>query len=172
MSQSWDQLVDDLKHAQAIHEKSHAELGSMIALRCVVAYLSRERVPIKLLGPLRSLAADIADRAQRASGLVEKSQLEALNQARAAATVHVLKESKHSASYPEAARAVATAIGGVFSAQELLEFRKNIGKRRARQDAIDAYDQHKKLLSAEPLPSRAAVALAVIRDVIVPAKKG
>lgn len=171
MSASWDQLLFDLQAAQGIHENSHAGLGSGIALTCVIAYLQREGVPPRLLGPLRRLVADVGDRAAREVGKVEKAHLEAINQARAAAVVHILKLSGHSEKIADAARAASQATGGTFRPSELIEFRKNISRGRAREDAITAYDHTIKLLSDQPVEKRAVVALDFLRRMTVAAKK-
>ncbi|MGY4418894.1 hypothetical protein ACVWY2_001319 [Bradyrhizobium sp. JR6.1] len=86
--------------------------------------------------PLTELAGEIADRLARSN---EKPLIESEQWAACAAAVTYLKDHL-GVGLAEALRSVAKAAGGKISERQLREFRKNVGKGRARPEAIQFHN--------------------------------
>ena len=125
-----------LEAALVTYSESHAGLGMFEALVAIREYLDAT-LPVRLQAPFIDLLGQLAD----AGSHGKKPLVEAGRMAFAACAIDLLVETGMRP-VARAARAVLKEAGlpGV-TPQELLEFRKNLRKGRARREALSMYDQ-------------------------------
>ncbi|MCC5977017.1 MAG: hypothetical protein JJU21_03045 [Salinarimonas sp.] len=133
MSGNMEKLMADLDAAADAFERDKAT-GALQSFRALVQFLDSERVGARRMLPVAWLAASLND-AQSSAG--QKPFHDAHTWAFAAAAVDLLKQT--GMEIGSAAQEVARSSGREFDADQLLEFRKNCRKGRARREAIDAY---------------------------------
>ena len=145
-----------------------AQKGKADAILAVCQFLIEQKFEQRLLTPLQAAAAQIADVDKGAT----KPIMESVSLALAAWAIDMLKGA--GLAVPTAAKKVAIATG--VDNKKLIEFRKNLGKGRARQEAIDEYRKaHQELaihLNAVAPEERVTLVLEVCQRMIVPTKKG
>jgi hypothetical protein len=129
-------LEGRLETALETYSRRDAGLGIFEALVAVQRYLD-ETLPARLQAPVIELIGQLAD--ARTPG--KKPLVEAARMAFAACAIDLLVETGMRP-VARAARAVVREAGfsGV-TARQLLEFRKNLRKGRARREALTMYDQ-------------------------------
>ncbi|WP_434723116.1 hypothetical protein [Mesorhizobium sp. RIZ17] len=167
MSPSLEQVIADLQNADHAFRTEYAPHGSALAIQAAMDFMVREGVAPTLMFPLLAVMGDLAD-SHGESNL--KPIMEAMMWGRAAGAVHVLKGSGMSLS--EAATKVSKATGRAISANQIIEFRKNIGKRKARQEAVEEYWDMVSRLNKQPAEHRANLALQMTSKIFVEGKKG
>jgi hypothetical protein len=117
-----------------VEREPDERIRQLRTINTVVYYLSEIGVDAALIQPLVAVALSMADDLQR-NNLKPLSESQPL--AACAAAVDLLKDAGISAG--EAARLIAQAAGGGLTASTLIEFRKNMRKKRARPEAKEFY---------------------------------
>ncbi|KEP68024.1 hypothetical protein DL1_16565 [Thioclava dalianensis] len=141
MGASIDELKNGLERALTAFKENEI-IGALTALDAVTEFLKAEKIkPASLLIPLVWLSDDVIHRELRVNG---KRDFEATRMASAAAAVDLLKAEGFSVK--DACNFVSRSCGDL-SSDQIFEFRKNIGKGRAGQTAIDTYYWYKKHVS-------------------------
>lgn len=166
-----ERLRAGLDHAHKVYTTANDRLGSAYAVDAVCNFLLAAGMEPRLQAPLQSLIGDMADDLTRDG---RKPLLESLQWAQAARAVDILK--REGMALPTAADEVSKATGRAIGKKQLIEFRRNVRKRRARQEAIDAYfaaDKHAAAALAHLKPEdRIKETLHAIRQAVTPGKKG
>jgi hypothetical protein len=158
-----------LEQALRVFRNTDQRLGSGHAVVAVCDFLGSLGIEPRLRVPLQSLIADMADDLTKDA---RKPLFESFHWAKAAAAIDILKGADMD--LKAAAKAVSKATG--IEPSQLMEFRKNIRKGRARDEANDAYwrtlQQEGEQLKQLAPKDRIKVILAVVRQVVVAGKKG
>ncbi len=138
-TESVETLRADLEDAAAKFADNEV-LGALQSLHAVTEFLKRENMkPRGVMVPLIWVSDKITSEHLNLPG---KTPFEAAQLGCAAATVDILKE--NGMTIDGACRAVAGKTAGKYSAAQVRDFRKTIGRGTANQDAIEFYHHHKK----------------------------
>ncbi|MER8845936.1 hypothetical protein [Mesorhizobium australicum] len=174
LAPSVQQVISELENAEQVFKSVDGSSGGALAIHAAADFLLREGVPPKLLIPLYSVLGNIVDHGDESN---LKPIMEAMQWGQAAGAVTVLKNG--GISLPEAASKVARAAGQAFSAQQIIEFRKNIHKqrarphsRRARPEAVAEYEERVKAAKTRPPELREGIVLQLIAKICAEGKKG
>ena len=160
-----------LEKALQVFKDTDGRLGSADAIIAVCDFLGVIGIEPQLRVPLQSLVGGMVDGLTRDA---RKPILESLQWAKAAAAIDILKGADMD--LKAAAKAISKATGGTVEAGQLIEFRKNIRKRRTRDEATNAYwrtiqhegEQLKQLAPAD----RIWVILGAVGQTVIAGKKG
>ena len=166
MSEELSRIEAELEHALDVHRNVHSDYGSALAIKAAIDLLLRMGVKPQLTIPLASILGQYSD---RYSSENLKPHTESLQWARAAGCLDVLRS--NGMPLKEAAQRVSRNIKGRISADQIIEFRKNIRRGRARQDAIDAFQHTVQLFKKDDPATRERIINDILRNLWLPAKK-
>lgn len=128
-------LLNELKDARDVFDESKLG-GQLRALWVLHDFLDGLGIDARLRAPLFSVIADLTDSDRQGA---EKPIVEVVKMVSAAAALDTLIKAGME-SVP-AAREVIRVAGRAMSTSQLITFRKNLQRRRARREAVDMYHQ-------------------------------
>jgi len=165
------QLLNDLKNALDMFTRKDKEAGQILTLWGLHGFLDTVGVSTRLRAPLCSLISDITGVPDRKGS--EKPLEDITEMVMASAALDTLVTD--GTDMRVAARKIVEVAGRAMSADELINFRRNLQRKRARSEAVSLYhalqrasaEQWRHLSKQE----RAMQALLSVYGNIVPAKE-
>jgi hypothetical protein len=129
-----NQLLDKLAEAQRVFTNESEEDGQALIIHALHDHLTEMGIEPRLLQPLHSLQGLLADADRKGA---EKPLSKTVHMVLAAVALDTLI--KAGLRVDAAARAVVKTAGEAMTAKQLITYRQNLHRKRARPEAVDMY---------------------------------